>query len=71
MHNLDFLSYHASMNLTEIWIIVGKRARPARGNVRGHMVMVPSPHGPLYFQKPQWHDSLESAESYIKQKVKS
>lgn len=59
------------MTFTDIWIIVGKRIRPAMGNIRGDMVMVPSPHGPLYFHRPYWHETKESAEAHVAQKVRA
>ena len=32
--------------------------------------MVPSPHGPLYFQRPQWHETKENAMAHVAGKVK-
>lgn len=57
------------MTFTDIWIIVGKQVKPAMGNIRGDMVMVPSPHGPLYFHRPYWHETKELAEAHVAQKV--
>ena len=56
------------MELTDIWIVVGKLVKPARGHLRGSLVMVPSPHGPLYFLKPQWHETKAAAEKHAKKK---
>ena len=58
------------MELTHIWIIVGKRIRPAQGHLRGDMVMVPSEHGPLYFHRPYWHETKAAAEAHVAQKVR-
>ena len=57
------------MTFTDIWIIVGKQVKPAMGNIRGDMVMVPSEHGPLYFHRPHWHETKAAAEAHVAQKV--
>lgn len=58
------------MKLENVYIIVGKLVKPAIGNIRGDLVMVPSIHGPLYFHRPQWHETKESAESYVESRRK-
>lgn len=58
------------MKLTDIWIVVGKQVKPATGNVRGSLVMVPSPHGPLYFKKPQWFETKTEAEEHVRRRLK-
>ena len=57
------------MTFTDIWIIVGKQVKPAMGNIRGDMVMVPSPHGPMYFHRPYWHETKAAAGAHVAQKV--
>lgn len=59
------------MTFTDIWIIVGKQVKPAMGNIRGDMVMVPSPHGPMYFHRPYWHETKAAAEAHVAQKVRA
>lgn len=59
----------ADSALKDAWIIVdGAEIKQTKGHYRKNVLMVPTPHGPLYFDKPHWHDSISSAESHIKGK---
>lgn len=58
-----------SQKLSVVWIVSDDlKIREAIGNIRGNVVMVPSAHGPLYFSRPKWHDTMSEAENFIKGK---
>jgi len=67
---LDFCEIMAPMNdLQEIFLIVGKKVRPAQARIVGGIAKVPSPHGTLEFSR--WFDTSRKAKLAIAKKRKA